>query len=91
MKITLDIQSAVPLDVIVANFPKRLFVTDTSQAKIRPTGGSSSSHPMSVITVTSVVAVVCSYNHETLRGKSDFTVCPECHVSVKDANYAAPK
>jgi len=82
MKITLEIESTVPLDVIVANFPKRLFVIDTSQAKIRPTGGSSSSHPMSPVAVLSVAAVSCSYNHETLRDKSDRSACPECGESV---------
>lgn len=83
MKITLEIESAVPLDVIVANFPKRLFVTDTSQAKIRPTGGNSSSHPLGRVAVLKVAAVQCSYNHDTLRSKSDRNECPECGESVK--------
>ncbi len=83
MKITLEIESEVPLDVIVANFPKRFFVIDTSQAKIRPTGGSSSSHPMNPVGVLRVTAVACSYNHETLRDKSDRNTCPECGEDVK--------
>lgn len=83
MKITLEIESKVPFDVIVKNFPKRLFVTDTSQAKIRPTGGSSSSHPMNVVVITKVAVAQCSYNHETLRSKSDRNECPECGEGVK--------
>lgn len=83
MKITLDIESDVPLNVLVANFPKRLFVTDTSQPMIHCVGSTSSSHPMGPVKVTKVVAVVCSYNHETLRSKSDLAKCPECGEGVK--------
>ncbi len=93
MKITLELESGIPLDIIVANFPKRLFVTDTSQPKIRPTGGSSSSHPMGIVAITKVAAMGCSYNHDTLRSKSDRSACPECgeDVTLRLEPHAAPK